>query len=159
MLLPYTLSSHSLLMRNFMGAVWQMPARNVPEPSACRTWSCRAALTSAWLTVCRSGCCTLPPPGATMSPWHLEWTLTLSWGQNQRHIAKTCKTHCRSDTPPRWGFFENLGTRRWRRGSLVLSGTPGTAAISTPHSQLSLLPLPSVLPSLGAHWHCCWDLG
>lgn len=71
----------------------------MPEPSARKTRGCRAALTSAWQTVCRSRCHTLPLPGATGAsptttptppprgpapprvPHTSGWTLAPSWGK------------------------------------------------------------------------------
>lgn len=62
MLPPPPPSGHSQLMGNFMGAAQRSAAGNMPEPSARRTWGCRAALTSARQTICRSRCRTLPSP-------------------------------------------------------------------------------------------------
>lgn len=100
MLPPPPPSGHSQLMGNFMGAAQRSAAGNMPEPSARRTWGCRAALTSARQTICRSRCRTLPSPwgcgcvtpglSTPQTPSTSVGTLAWSWGHNQRANA-----HCR----------------------------------------------------------------
>lgn len=120
MLPPPPPSGHRQLMGNFMGAAQRSAAGNMPEPSARRTWGCRAALTSARQTICRSRCRTLPSPRGsgcvTRRPRHLHNPPAPRGGpshragvttRQQRCIAETWESRCRSDTRKMWGLWES----------------------------------------------------
>lgn len=155
MLPPPPPSGHSQLMGNFMGAAQRSAAGNMPEPSARRTWGCRAALTSARQTICRSRCRTLPfspglwvchplgsappqtPSTPGMGPLHRAGGTT----REERHIAETWESHRRSDTPQNAG---PLGIWAWHSGaedpcSLLAPRAPRSGATS--QAAIPLCPL------------------
>ena len=115
MLLPPAPSGHSLLMGNFMGAV---PRSLAGECAGAICSQDPGLLSHPDLSVANSlqeqmshtlppprgrGCVTPPGLGTAASPRHLEvdpcTELGAKPGREQRHVAKTWETHCRSDTP------------------------------------------------------------
>lgn len=114
--------SHSPLMRNFMGAEWRILAGSVPEPSARRTRSCRAALTShgkqfagadvvPFLLSGPPMLCVCPPPTAGSAPLQVPSTLIPSWGQNQDESNGTLQRPGKLTagvTPPKMGLLWEL---------------------------------------------------